>query len=360
MAVIGYHASHEQFAPAELLSYVEQAQAVGFDCAMCSDHFHPWSERQGHSGFAWSWLGAALQATTMSLGVVNSPSFRYHPAVIAQAAATLAQMYPGRFWLAVGSGEAINEAMTGQPWPDKARRNARLAEAVAIIRALWAGEEVWHRGTLVTQGARLFTLPAAPVPMYAAALSVETAKWAGSWADGLITISASHDQQQRIIDAFREGGGRASRCCCKSSCPLHRTMPKPCTVLISSGGPMCCPVVLDRNLRRSRTSTRRPAWSALKTWSARCASVRTLASMLPGWKMICSKGSIACICTTSTVSSASLSIPSLAWCFRDCVSHARAAFGWRENRAHPPPATAVAGQLQDQLPLRIAPALAPG
>ncbi|TYO69344.1 TIGR03885 family FMN-dependent LLM class oxidoreductase [Pseudomonas sp. CK-NBRI-02] len=207
MAVIGYHASHEQFAPAELLSYVEQAQAVGFDCAMCSDHFHPWSERQGHSGFAWSWLGAALQATTMSLGVVNSPSFRYHPAVIAQAAATLAQMYPGRFWLAVGSGEAINEAMTGQPWPDKARRNARLAEAVAIIRALWAGEEVWHRGTLVTQGARLFTLPAAPVPMYAAALSVETAKWAGSWADGLITISASHDQQQRIIDAFREGGG---------------------------------------------------------------------------------------------------------------------------------------------------------
>ena len=359
MAVIGYHASHEQFAPAELLSYVEQAQAVGFDCAMCSDHFHPWSERQGHSGFAWSWLGAALQATTMSLGVVNSPSFRYHPAVIAQAAATLAQMYPGRFWLAVGSGEAINEAMTGQPWPDKARRNARLAEAVAIIRALWAGEEVWHRGTLVTQGARLFTLPAAPVPMYAAALSVETAKWAGSWADGLITISASHDQQQRIIDAFREGGeGKPLLLQVKLSFApdhaqaVHGAHQQWRTNVLPGRLGQELATVADFDAAASLV---RP-----QDWSARCASVRTLASMLPGWKMICSKGSIACICTTSTVSSATLSIPSLAWCFRDCVSHARAAFGWRENRAHPPPATAVAGQLHDQLPLRIAPALAPG
>lgn len=207
MPVIGYHASHEQFAPSELLRLLQQAAGSGFDAAMCSDHFHPWSERQGHSGFAWSWLGAALQATALDLGVVNAPCFRYHPALIAQAGATLAQMYPGRFWLALGSGEAINESITGACWPSKDERNARLAEAVTIIRALWAGEEVSHRGLLRVERARLYSLPDSPPPLYAAALSAQTARWAGGWADGLITVSAPPEQQQRIVDAFREGGG---------------------------------------------------------------------------------------------------------------------------------------------------------
>lgn len=207
MAVIGYHASHEQFSPGELLQLMQHAQQAGFNAGMCSDHFHPWSDDQGQSGFAWAWLGAAMQATNLSLGVVNAPGYRYHPALIAQAAATLAQMYPERFWLAVGSGEALNEGITGGRWPSKAERNARLLESVAIIRALWAGEEVSHDGLIKVDRARLYTLPPVAPPIYAAALSAETARWAGAWADGLITVSGPPQTQQRIIDAFREGGG---------------------------------------------------------------------------------------------------------------------------------------------------------
>src|SRR5688572_6099129 len=102
---VGYHASHEQFPPDELLRLVHRAEAAGFDCAMCSDHLAPFSGRQGESGFAWSWLGAAMATTRLSFGTVNAPGQRYHPAVIAQAAATLSQMFPGRFWLALGSGQ---------------------------------------------------------------------------------------------------------------------------------------------------------------------------------------------------------------------------------------------------------------
>src|SRR5918998_2664419 len=109
MPVIGFHASHEQIHPATLLDAVRVAEQVGFTAAMCSDHFAPWSARQGHSGFAWSWLGAALQATGLGFGVVNAPGQRYHPAIVAQAAATLAEMYPGRFLLALCRGEGSNE-----------------------------------------------------------------------------------------------------------------------------------------------------------------------------------------------------------------------------------------------------------
>ena len=97
---IGYHASHEQHTPADLLKYVQLAENAGFNAGMCSDHLFPWSEKQGHSGFALSWLGAALQATELSFGVVNAPGYRYHPVIIAQAVATLGQMFPGRFWIA--------------------------------------------------------------------------------------------------------------------------------------------------------------------------------------------------------------------------------------------------------------------
>src|SRR5687767_3285197 len=146
MPRIGYHASHEQFPPSALLRLAQRAVAAGFGAVMCSDHLHPWSEAQGHSGFAWSWLGAAMQATDVPFGVVNAPGYRYHPVIIAQAAATLAEMFPGRFWLAVGSGENVNEHITGQPWPPKHTRNDRLKECVDVMRALWAGEMVNHRG----------------------------------------------------------------------------------------------------------------------------------------------------------------------------------------------------------------------
>jgi probable non-F420 flavinoid oxidoreductase len=205
--VIGYHASHEQLPPGVLLRCVVAAEAAGFQAAMCSDHFAPWSSRQGNSGFAWSWLGAALQATGLSLGVVNAPGQRYHPAVVAQAAATLSEMFPGRFWLALGSGEASNEHITGDRWPTKAERTARLGEAVAVIRALLAGETVSHDGLIKVDQARLWTLPEQPPMLIGAAISPETAAWVGGWADGLVTINQPHDTLRAVIDAFRTGGG---------------------------------------------------------------------------------------------------------------------------------------------------------
>lgn len=207
MTRIGYHASHEQFPPSLLLNLVQQAQEAGFDSAMCSDHFHPWSETQGESGFAWSWLGSALQATSLTMGTVCAPGQRYHPAVIAQAAATLSEIYPGRLWVALGSGQALNEHITGDRWPTKEERNDRLLESVEVMRALWRGETVTHRGSVVVEDAKLYTRPLAPPMIVGAALTPETARWVGSWADALITISHPPDVLREVIDAFRAGGG---------------------------------------------------------------------------------------------------------------------------------------------------------
>ena len=132
--VIGFHASHEQFGPRRLLRLVRSAEQAGFSAALCSDHLHPWTSAQGQSGHAWSWLGAALEATSLRMGVVTAPGYRYHPAVIAQACATLAEMYPERFWVALGSGEALNECITGERWPAKDQRNARLEECAKVMR----------------------------------------------------------------------------------------------------------------------------------------------------------------------------------------------------------------------------------
>ena len=206
--MIGFHASHEQFSPSGLLSLVRQAEQAGFTAAMCSDHFHPWNERQGQSGFAWSWLGAAMQATRLSYGIVNAPCGRYHPAVIAQAVATLGEMFPGRFWIAAGSGEALNEHITGEAWPDKNVRNARLAESVDIMRALWRGDTVTHHGHIQVEDARLYTLPAQTPQVFVAALSPATARWAAVWADGLITVSMPRHELRQIVEAFLEGGGQ--------------------------------------------------------------------------------------------------------------------------------------------------------
>jgi probable non-F420 flavinoid oxidoreductase len=207
VAAIGFHASHEQAPPSELLVAACQAEAAGFSHAMCSDHFSPWSERQGESGFAWSWLGAALQVTALPFGVVTAPGQRYHPAVTAQAAATLAELFPDRFWMALGTGEFSNEHITGAAWPNKAERNARLSECVSVIRALLAGEVVDHHGLIRVDRARLWTLPDSPPPLLGAAVSSETAAWVGSWADGLITIAQPRDVLRRVLSAFREGGG---------------------------------------------------------------------------------------------------------------------------------------------------------
>ncbi|MDQ4060723.1 MAG: LLM class flavin-dependent oxidoreductase, partial [Pseudomonadota bacterium] len=156
MPRIGFHASHEQFPPSELLSLVQFAEQAGFDCAMSSDHFKPWGPNQGQSGYAWSWLGAAMQATQLSFGVISAPGYRYHPAILAQGAATLAEMFPGRFWFALGSGQRLNEDMAGLPWPSKPERNARLRECADVVRALLKGETVTHRGRVTVIEARLY------------------------------------------------------------------------------------------------------------------------------------------------------------------------------------------------------------
>lgn len=208
MVKIGYHASHEQFKPSALLQFVQLAEQAGFALSLSSDHFHPWSEAQGQSGFAWSWLGAAMQATpTLDYRVVNAPGQRYHPAIIAQAAATLADMFPNRFWLTVGSGQDLNEHITGDKWLAKCDRNARLKECVDIIRALWAGETVTHRGFVTVEEAKLYSRPEIQPLIIGAAVTAETAEWLGSWADGLITISRPPEKLKQVVDAFRRGGG---------------------------------------------------------------------------------------------------------------------------------------------------------
>jgi probable non-F420 flavinoid oxidoreductase len=207
MTIVGWHASHEQIAPSVLLRAVQRAEDAGFNAAMSSDHFSPWGERQGESGFAWSWLGAAMAMTELPFGVVNAPGQRYHPAIIAQAAATLAELFPGRFWMALGTGEASNEHVTGDRWPSKDVRDRRLLECVAVIRALLAGEEVSHDGLVRVDRARLYTLPADPPRLLGAAVSASTAKLVGSWADGLITVNQRPEVLRDVLDAFDAGGG---------------------------------------------------------------------------------------------------------------------------------------------------------
>jgi probable non-F420 flavinoid oxidoreductase len=208
MTVIGFHCSHEQIDPAQLLNDVQHAERAGFTAGMSSDHFSPWSERQGESGFAWSFLGAALATTQLPFGVVNAPGQRYHPAIIAQAIATLAQMFPGRFWAALGSGEASNERVTGDAWPRKEVRDRRLIECVDVIRRLLSGEEVSHDGLIHVNRARLWTLPDATPDLVGAAVTPETAARHAAWSDGLITVNQSKETLRKVLDSYREAGGR--------------------------------------------------------------------------------------------------------------------------------------------------------
>ena len=204
---IGFHASHEQIGPRGLLDAVVHAERAGFDAAMCSDHLAPWSVRQGQSGHAWSWLGAALQATEFPIGVVTAPGQRYHPVITAQSIATLAELFPGRFWAALGSGEAVNEHVTGDPWPPKPVRDRRLEESAAIVRDLLAGREVSHAGLVTVDRARIWSLPDVHPPLLAAAASPATAARVATWADGMITFNQPAADLREIIDAFRSVAG---------------------------------------------------------------------------------------------------------------------------------------------------------
>lgn len=214
MAILGWKASTEQYAPNELLEYAVAAEEAGFDGIDISDHFHPWSP-EGQAAFTWTWLGAAAVKTKrMELGTgLTCPILRYHPAIIAQAAATLACMAPGRAYLGVGTGEALNEYSSTGVWPEYETRQAMLREAIALIRQLWSGEEVSFDGDFyTTRKARLYTLPEQPIPIYVSSLVPESAAFAGEHRDGLPTVGGKQTEMyQQQFQSFEMGARKAGK-----------------------------------------------------------------------------------------------------------------------------------------------------
>ena len=214
---LGYKASAEQFGPRQLLDFATEAEERGFDSVWISDHFQPWRHTNGHAPFALSWLGAAGERTKrVILGTsVLAPTFRYQPAIVAQAFGTLGVLYPGRMILGVGSGESLNEvAVTGGAWPPAKERLARLREAVELIRRLWSEELVTFEGQYYhTLKATIYDKPDQPVPIYISAGGPTAAKFAGSEGDGFICTSGKGDELYRdqLLPALEEGAREAGR-----------------------------------------------------------------------------------------------------------------------------------------------------
>jgi coenzyme F420-dependent glucose-6-phosphate dehydrogenase len=214
MTKIGYAAMCEQFHPNDLLEWCEQAEAAGFSAGFqVSEHFHPWTPQQGQSAFAWTLMGALGQRTSLPFGVaVTCPGFRYHPAVIAHAAATLGAMYPGRFWLGLGAGEALNEHVVTSQWPENGIRSAMMFEAVEVIRKLFRGKVVKHDGEhFFMESARLYTRPEEPVPILVATAGPLNAKRCGLYADGMITVGAPDEKIAMLFEKFEEGCEEAGK-----------------------------------------------------------------------------------------------------------------------------------------------------
>ncbi len=210
---LGYAASFEQFHPTDLLAYSQQAEAAGFVAVMASDHFHPWVPSQGHSAFVWSWMGALGYATKLRFGTgVTPPGYRYHPAVIAQAAATLEAMFPGRFYLGLGAGEALNEHITGDYWPEAPTRLERLWESVEIINKLFNGKVMKHQGKhFRVESARIYTLPPSPPPIYIATSGPIGAQNTGRYTDGIITVGAADEKLKMLVERFEQGAKAAGK-----------------------------------------------------------------------------------------------------------------------------------------------------
>jgi G6PDH family F420-dependent oxidoreductase len=203
---IGYFLSCEEFDPHELVAQARQAEAAGFDGLWISDHYHPWVDAQGESPFVWGVIGALAEATERMhvTTAVTCPTVRLHPAVVAQAAATAAVQLDGRFSLGVGSGEALNEHILGDPWPEADVRLEMLEEAIAVMRALWSGEVVHHRGTHYrVDHARLYTRPQAPPDVYVSGFGPKAVDLAARIGDGYCTVMPDAD----LIGRYRSGGG---------------------------------------------------------------------------------------------------------------------------------------------------------
>jgi G6PDH family F420-dependent oxidoreductase len=213
MGSIGYAASFEQFHPTDLLSFSQRAEQNGFSVVTASDHFHPWVPSQGHSAFVWSWMGALGATTKLRFGTgVTPPGYRYHPAVLAQAAATLEAMYPGRFFLGLGAGEALNEHIVGEYWPEAPARLARLVESIEIINRLFGGKVVKHQGEhFRVESAKLYTLPDAPPPIYVATSGPIMAARTGKLTDGIITVGAADEKVKMLIERFDKGAREAGK-----------------------------------------------------------------------------------------------------------------------------------------------------
>jgi len=203
---LGYWLSSEEHAPRDLVANARAAEEAGFSYAVISDHFHPWIDAQGQSPFVWSVLGGIAQATErLTIGTgVTCPLMRIHPAIVAHAAATTAAMLPGRFFLGVGTGENLNEHVTGAKWPAPDERLEMLEEAVDVIRKLWEGGYRTHRGRRYTvEQARLYTLPDEPPPIVVAAAQEQAAELAGRIGDGYMNVAPDAD----TLKTYEQAGG---------------------------------------------------------------------------------------------------------------------------------------------------------
>jgi coenzyme F420-dependent glucose-6-phosphate dehydrogenase len=207
--------SHESYQPEVLVDQAVAAEQAGFDVVLGSDHFHPWVDDTSAAGFVWSWLGAvAAKTTSVQLGTaVTCPLFHYHPALVAQMAATMDRLSDGRLLLGVGTGEAINERPLGFPFPGYAERQARMQEALEIIHRLFAGEKLSFDGEYyTTETAKLYSPPVGPVPVLMAAGGPKSAQFAGTYADGLITsVKNPADTVGKVIAPYRRAASEAGR-----------------------------------------------------------------------------------------------------------------------------------------------------
>jgi G6PDH family F420-dependent oxidoreductase len=210
MVRFGYKLMTEEHGPTALVDNALRAEQAGFDFVSISDHYHPWLESQGHAPFAWSVLGAIAHATSR-IGITTGltcPIIRYHPAIVAQAAATIAVMSSGRFSLALGAGERLNEHVTGARWPSIPERHEMLREAITICRELWEGGVCNYEGQhFIVDHARIYDLPARPIPIIVGVSGPESVAVAAAYADGIMTTEAKPD----LVECFIEGGGEGPR-----------------------------------------------------------------------------------------------------------------------------------------------------
>src|SRR6266581_9148681 len=212
---IGYAAMLEQFGPQEVVGYAADAEQHGFSGVMAADHFQPWVPQQGQASFVWNVMTAVGERTTGDVGPgVACPSFRMHPAIIAQASATLAAMYPGRHWLGLGSGEALNEHIVAGYWPETPERIARMFESIEIIKKLFGSRDrdVKHEGKYFKlETTRLWTMPEQPPPIYIATAGPVTAEKTGRFCDGLITVGAPEEKIEGVFERFEKGAREAGK-----------------------------------------------------------------------------------------------------------------------------------------------------